>query len=208
MGTDIEVGYEDVTAYTLVLEQTFLGYYVRRGAGLINLTRIFRYGIGRCEERRMDEHITVSEGRIAPLPDGVFYDDNLNGFEWWAQKHFGYAMREAVDMLAIEYHFSSDGEWHINTEAAIRRRKKERYVHLPLIWRAIAYFCIRYFLKGGFLEGKPGFVWHFFQGLWYRCLVDFKIMEIKRLAAALSTNGKPSAETVRRVMEEKFSIKL
>jgi len=36
----------------------------------------------------------------------------------------------------------------------------------------------RYFFKLGFLDGKPGLVWHFFQGGWYRFLVDAKIYEI------------------------------
>ena len=55
-----------------------------------------------------------------------------------------------------------------------------RYVRMPLFWRAFAYFCFRYFLRGGFLEGKEGFLWHFLQGWWYRTLVDAKIYEIKK----------------------------
>ena len=51
-------------------------------------------------------------------------------------------------------------------QAAEKRRKKMRYVRMPLFWRAFAYFCFRYFLRGGFLEGKEGFLWHFLQG-WF-----------------------------------------
>ena len=51
---------------------------------------------------------------------------------------------------------------------------------MPLFWRAFAYFCYRYFVRGGFLEGKEGFLWHFLQGWWYRTLVDAKVFEIKR----------------------------
>jgi len=35
-------------------------------------------------------------------------------------------------------------------------------------------------LKGGFLDGKEGFIWHILQGFWYRMLVDAKIYEIKK----------------------------
>jgi len=35
-------------------------------------------------------------------------------------------------------------------------------------------------VRGGFLEGKEGFLWHFLQGWWYRTLVDAKVWEIKR----------------------------
>ena len=31
--------------------------------------------------------------------------------------------------------------------------------------RAVAYFCYRYFLRLGFLNGRPGWRWHFWQGL-------------------------------------------
>jgi len=65
-------------------------------------------------------------------------------------------------------------------QAAEKRRKKMKYARMPLFWRALVYFCYRYFLRGGFLEGKEGFLWHFLQGWWYRTLVDAKVWEIKR----------------------------
>ena len=43
-------------------------------------------------------------------------------------------------------------------------------------------FCIRYFLKLGFLDGVAGFCWHFWQGLWYRWLVDIEIGKMKHSA--------------------------
>lgn len=35
-------------------------------------------------------------------------------------------------------------------------------------------------LKLGFLDGLPGFKWHFYQGLWYRCLVDREIAKLRK----------------------------
>ena len=32
-----------------------------------------------------------------------------------------------------------------------------------------------------FFNGKKGFVYHFMQGFWYRCLVDLKVLEAERL---------------------------
>ena len=46
--------------------------------------------------------------------------------------------------------------------------------------RAVAYFCYRYFLRLGFLNGRPSWRWHFWQGLWYRLLVDREIYRPKR----------------------------
>lgn len=42
------------------------------------------------------------------------------------------------------------------------------------------YFCYRYVVKMGFLDGKEGFCWDFFQGLWYRMLVDAKVFQAKK----------------------------
>jgi len=60
-----------------------------------------------------------------------------------------------------------------------RRRwlKANVYARAPLFLRAILYWGFRYFVKLGFLDGVPGLVFHFNQGLWYRLLVDAKLHE-------------------------------
>jgi hypothetical protein len=68
----------------------------------IKMIRLFRYGKARCEQRLMDEHIELLEGRSVTF-DGDFADDNLNDIGWWTAKHNGYALREAVDLLDLEY---------------------------------------------------------------------------------------------------------
>ena len=54
----------------------------------------------------------------------------------------------------------------------------------PLFWRSFAYFCYRYFLKLGFLDGREGFLWHFMQGWWYRTLVDARQFEKQKKGSA------------------------
>ena len=91
---------DDVSGLTLELKRRFMGGEIRHGTNGIRLLRIFKYGIGRCEERAMDEHIVLSKGRCIDF-DGAFYDDNLNTFEWWQEKHRGYAKREAMDAISL-----------------------------------------------------------------------------------------------------------
>lgn len=55
---------------------------------------------------------------------------------------------------------------------------KEMYASMPYFTRPILYFVYRYFIRLGFLDGRPGFVWCFLQGLWYRFLVDAKLLEL------------------------------
>jgi hypothetical protein len=60
-----------------------------------------------------------------------------------------------------------------------KRWLKIKYLKAPLFVRPFINFFIRYILKGGFLDGKRGLIWHFLQGFWYWMLVDAKIYELK-----------------------------
>ena len=157
---------EDVAGLTLELKRRFCGREIRHATNGIRLLRIWRAGHGRSEERAMDEHIEV-DGKVIDF-DGAFYDDNLNDMDWWREKHRGYAKREAADALAF-----ARGEIHF-------KPAKEAYYRMPRYLRALIYFAIRYFLKGGFLDGYGGWMWNFWQGLWYRWIVDREIGRISR----------------------------
>ena len=59
----------------------------------------------------------------------------------------------------------------------------------------------RYIFKLGFLDGIQGFEWDFFQGLWYRMLIDAKVHEIKKKAG----NDK---EKIRQILKCDYGIEL
>jgi glycosyltransferase involved in cell wall biosynthesis len=152
---------ESVCALEFTLERKFMGGVIRHGTNGIPMIRMFRNGRGRYAETLMDERI-VYEGDKLSVPV-VFYDDNLNSLEWWKEKHRGYAKREAQQAL----------------EGSFQDPRKAKYYKLPRYLRALLYFCVRYFLKCGFLDGRVGWRWHFWQGLWYRWVVDQEIGRMK-----------------------------
>lgn len=135
--------------------------WIKRGMYPTRILRLFRRGRGDSDLKIMDEHIVV-EGRVVEF-DNDFVDHSLISFADWQTKHRGYAKREARSYLSGE---RSTGE---------KAAKKDAYYKLPRYFRAIVYFCIRYFLKLGFLDGVAGWRWHFWQGLWYRWIVDREI---------------------------------
>lgn len=151
---------DKVDALEFILERKFMGHEIRHATNSIGMVRMFRKGRGRYADILMDERIIV-DGEVRKVPV-VFYDDNLNDLSWWKIKHHGYAKREAKQAMV----------------GASPDSRKARYYAMPRYWRAVAYFLYRYFLLLGFLDGVAGFEWHFWQGLWYRWLVD---MEIGRL---------------------------
>ncbi len=195
---------EDVTGIIFNRRHIFMGKWMRRGIYPVKLLRVFRHGKGMCEQRLMDEHIQLTEGRAVEF-EHDFCDHNLNNLSWFCHKHVNYAIREAVDLLDIELDLTgaaeSDNGKEISPQALAKRMKKHQYAKQPLFWRSFAYFCYRYFLKGACLDGKVGFIWTFLQGWWYRTLVDAKVYEIKRQCG----NDK---EKIKALLRREYGIRL
>lgn len=146
--------------------------------------KVWRRGHGECENRWMDEHIRLFDGETTVITEGNQVDANLNDLTWWTGKHNGYATREMVDMLMMQYGMDSKSKEVVpkffGTEEQRKRWLKVQYINSPLFLRPFINFFFRYFLRAGFLDGKEGFLWHFLQGFWYRFLVDAKIYELKK----------------------------
>ncbi|MBI4050172.1 MAG: glycosyltransferase family 2 protein [Candidatus Doudnabacteria bacterium] len=166
----------DVSGFLIKRRVYFMGRWIRHGGYYpIWLLRLFRYRKGKVEDRNMDEHTILLAGRAERLQTD-FIDENRKGLTWWIAKHNQYAGREAEDILNFNAaEISSAG---LTGQAKRTRWLKEKiYLKLPLFWRACFYFCYRYVLRLGFLDGKAGLIFHFLQAFWYRFLVDAKIYE-------------------------------
>lgn len=192
----------DVSGIVFKRRHYFLGKWMKRGIYPVYLLRMFRYGKAVCEQRLMDEHIQLLEGKIVNF-DHDFVDHNLNNLSWFCNKHVNYAVREAAELLDTELGLWSNSqpeeEKQLVAQAMHKRKIKDHYVHMPLFWRAFIYFCYRYFVKGGWLEGKEGFLWHFLQGWWYRTLVDAKVFEIKQACGT-------DREVIRKYLRDTYKL--
>jgi glycosyltransferase involved in cell wall biosynthesis len=159
----------------------FMDRWIRHGGFYPHrLLRIWRTGQAAVEDRWMDEHVVLESGDIETL-DNDMVDHNLNNLTWWIDKHNHYATRETLDLQAIANETTSaqNVESSLTGEQYSRKRwmKENMYSKMPLFFRALVYFLYRYIFLLGFLDGKPGLIWHFLQGFWYRFLVDAKLYE-------------------------------
>lgn len=192
----------DVTGVNLKRKHIFMDRMVRHGGRYpLLMLRLFRRGKGRIEDRWMDEHITVTDGRTVTF-EGGFADHNLNDLSYFTDKHNKYATREAIEVLnqrlglfvrdkALNAHSTS-------TQASFKRWAKERvYNRIPFTVSATLYFLWRYIFQLGFLDGRSGLVYHFLQGYWYRFLVGAKLMELERAVAHLHDKTEIRAELSR-----------
>ena len=134
----------------------FMGRPLRHGGWYPQYhLKLWRRGHGACENRWMDEHIRLTDGRTLSidLAGADQVDANLNDLTWWTQKHNGYATREMVDMLMLEYGMD-DGANEIRPRLfgsgpERKRWLKLRYVKSPLFVRPFLNFVLRYVFKGG-----------------------------------------------------------
>ena len=190
----------DVTGVNLNRKTIFQGKFIRHGGRYpLTLLRIWRRGKGHIEDRWMDEHMYLTDGRTVTFKGG-FSDHNLLDLTFFTAKHNSYASREALDALSQRLKLFEPQialtEESTATQAKIKRFFKESlYNRLPFEISASLYFLFRYVIQLGFLDGRPGFMYHVLQGFWYRYLVGAKLREME-----VAAKGAKSDEERRAVL--------
>lgn len=163
----------------------WMGKWIRRGYYPTWLLRLFRRGKGRCEERAMNEHIVV-DGKIGYLMNDFIHDD-CKGVDEWIVKHSRYATWEAMELIKWE---RTPNKGEIAARLTGNQAERKRWIRnrvwnrMPPLMRPFVYFFYRYLFRGGFLDGKAAFVFHFLQALWYPLLIDIKYLELKAKGSA------------------------
>ena len=163
----------------------FGGYYSTE------LLRLWRTGSGSVEQRWMDERVIVSGATV--LATGNLVDENLNSIGWWTTKHNRYATRHVIDFVMLRHvpaHRAATSGQLLSRRARMKRFLRNRvYARAPLFVRPLLYWFYRYFVLGGFLDGRQGLVWHFLHGFWYYMLIDTKVAEAERIVARDGLDG-------------------
>lgn len=164
----------NVNGIIVRFEVNFLGKSLKHG-GIYPFKKllIFKRNMGYIENRSMDEHIILTEGKSVELKNDSFHKD-YKDLSYWIDKHNKYSTREVED-----YFSANNGDTNkLNKSARFKRYIKYNvYYKLPIGTRAHIYFIYRYYFKLGFLDGKEGKIFTFLQAYWYRFLVDAKIYE-------------------------------
>ena len=161
----------------ITMEANFymLGRRLRFGGAKKRKLMIFRNGWGRIEQRYMDEHTILSEGRDVRIRARFDHYD-FKSVGHFASKLVWYSGREVMDVLGAQ------GEEDLQN-AGIRRTRKLKtglYYRLPRFFRVLCIFLFRYIVQLGFLDGVPGLIYHFMYSFMYRFLVDAKLYEAQK----------------------------
>ncbi len=162
----------------------FLGRRLKHGGHQKRKLMLFKTGIGRIEDRRMDEHTYLLEGRSVSAKEKFLHYD-FRDITYFIKKLNWYASREMEDYFA-----DSDKQSKLTatdrTIARTRRKKQAFYYRFPMFVRSHLLFIYVYFFRLGFLDGREGFLYHWLYHRWYRLLVDAKIYEQRKSGGPVS----------------------
>ena len=158
----------------------FLGRVLHHGG--MNPTwhlRLFRTGVGRCENRKYDQHFLLQSGTTGQLA-GFMLDDIRMSLSEWTSRHNRWADSEVAELDAGE----TAGRVRPDARGNPAQRKRflrGKYNQLPLFIRPFGLFFYRYFFRLGFLDGTEGFIFWILQTFWFHFLIDAKIWEKRQV---------------------------
>lgn len=171
---------DEVNGFLIKKRTIFLGRWIRHGGHYpVYHLRLFRKGMGRCEDRRYDQHF-MCDGKVLKLQYDIMEETKIDLTEW-INRHNRWSSAEIEEAMIGHAQQGKVKERLFGSPIERRRWLKNRiFIRSPLFIRTFFYFIYRYFFRLGFLDGKEGLIFHFLQGLWFRFLVDAKIYEYRR----------------------------
>ena len=169
------------SGYFLSRYVRFLGRVMRHGG--MSPTwhlRLFRSGVGRCEDRKYDQHFILTDGTGGQL-SGALIDDIRMPLTEWTARHNRWADGEVAELG------DNETSWRLKPDpfgSPTQRKRflRQRYNQLPLFIRPFGLFTYRYFFRLGFLDGTEGLIFWVLQTFWFRFLIDAKIWEKRYLS--------------------------
>lgn len=165
---------DDVNGFVLEAWLFFMDKCLKHGGSRKKKLMIFKTGLGRIENRKMDEHTVLSTGKAIEIKEKFLHYD-FKDLSTYVKKLNWYATREMQDY--IEGTFPNETFNASDKEISQMRSRKTKYYKAPIFLRCWLYFFYTYFIGREFLNGKEGFIYSFLYHLYYRMLVDFKIYE-------------------------------
>ena len=140
----------------------FMGRMLRHG-DVMQKTAILRVGAAEYERIEEDhwsnldmeihEHIVLRREGAEHVVSARLEHHDKRSLEAYYRKHEEYAKWEAN-----RYHKLLEKYGAIDGVPDLTRRQRAKYQNIAKWWFALAYFIVSYFLKGGFMDGKAGFV--------------------------------------------------
>ena len=173
---------DDVNGVVMESDFFFLGRQMKHGGSKKRKIMLFKTGKGRIENRRRDANTILFSGRPVSIKESYLHCD-YKDLSSYIDRYNKYVTREMLDYLDSE----SGAGYDVQTDEQLRKHRKKKftfYYRAPMFLRAWLWFMFNYYFRLGFLDGREGYLYHFFESYWYRFLVDTNIYEYRIAARA------------------------
>lgn len=167
---------DDVNGFTMEASLFFMGKEMKHGGPQKRKLMLFKSGMARIEDRKMDEHTILSSGKAIDCKEKFLHYD-FKDMTFWINKLNWYAIREMQDYFEFINGKNSSINANDKEISNIRNKKFGVYYKFPKFIRCWLMFLYAYIFQLGFLDGKEGFIYHWMYHRFYRTLVDCKILE-------------------------------
>jgi glycosyltransferase involved in cell wall biosynthesis len=175
-------------AYRIQRRDFFMDTWLKHVQTTPYYIRLFRPEKTRYE--RLVNPVTIVEGSVGQLSGYLDHYPFNKGISHWLTRHNSYSTFEALQICENIFNnekFSFIKAFIAKDFQSRRYHQKELFYRLPA--RPLVKFFILYFLKRGFLDGKPGLTYAVLQSI-YEYMIILKVNEIKSLdTLRVATNG-------------------
>ena len=166
---------DDVNGIVLEAWLYFMGRRLAHARNMKRKLMVFKTGLARIEDRNIDEHTVLIRGTSVDAREKFLHYD-YKDMNHYISKLNWYAGREVRDYF--DYIEGRAGSARLDgLNQSTRNRKFGFYYRLPMFFRCWLMFIYSYIFRGGFLDGREGFLYHYMYHRFYRTLVDAKIYE-------------------------------
>jgi glycosyltransferase involved in cell wall biosynthesis len=176
---DVTINSNDnkISLYYMRRKDFFLGKWIKHSSGYPSwFGRLMR--VSDVEVRRKINEEYYTKGKKGFLRKHLLHYPFNNGFQRWIEKHNKYSQMEA-ELLALSVNEKLNWKDVIGKDP-IKKRKAIKSIFYRIPGRPFFMFCVLYFLRGGFLDGKAGLIFCSLKAF-YEFMIDCKVLEIKFL---------------------------
>jgi glycosyltransferase involved in cell wall biosynthesis len=167
-------------AYRIQRRDFFMSTWLKHVQTTPYYIRLFRPEKIRYE--RLVNPVTIVDGPVGQLSGYLDHYPFSKGISHWLKRHNSYSTFEAQQIYDNQRNsgtFSFTEALFAKDFQARRYHQKELFYRLPA--RPLMKFFILYFLKQGFLDGKPGLTYAILQSI-YEYMIILKVSELKILS--------------------------
>ncbi|MFZ2449492.1 MAG: glycosyltransferase family 2 protein [Methylovulum miyakonense] len=156
----------------------FMGRWIKHGDQYPNYhLRLYKASKGKCEDKAYDQHFVV-DGTVKKIPHADIINTVATNIDDFVLAHNRWATKEAYEITTEKSKGNVEPKLYGNPIERKRWLKANVFERAPLFSRSFLYFFYRYFLRWGFLDGKPGLIFFVLQSFWFRFLIDAKVYEL------------------------------